>query len=145
MLFEDQSLKENGVESTNSLANLRIYLFVAIGVVCVLINLLIVAALWKKAREKIIPLLRKTIKGLFWNNTIKTILISYLPWCIAVTGAISLQLKSSKSSASSTFVNTLMMLLLISLPLCFARWLWKHKDELRDNKTLEEKFLELYT
>lgn len=145
VLFEDQSLRENGVESSNSLANLRIYLFIALAAAVVVIIMLIVAALWKKARDKIMDLLKKTIKGFFWNNTIKTILISYLPQCIAVTGAISLQLSSSKSSPSSSAVNTLMMLVLIVIPFIFLHWLLKHKDQLRSNKELESKFLELYS
>lgn len=77
--LEDQSLKENGIESTNALTNLSTLIFILLVVVLVVLILVIAAAASKKLREKIIPKLKKFVLGFYWNNTIKSVYISYLP------------------------------------------------------------------
>lgn len=91
VLLEDKSFEENGIESSNCLVNLRIYLFILIGFIFILMIFLLIAAVFKNLREKIIEKIKKIITGFIWNNSIKSLLIAYLPQCIAVTGAIALQ------------------------------------------------------
>lgn len=74
----------------NSIKNLRIYLIgFSIGF-CVLLLVSFVGLLIKGIRTKIFKLVKTTLRGFFWNNSIQAIYIAFLPQLILSVKAFSL-------------------------------------------------------
>lgn len=82
LILTDPSLLANDVESINSLKNLKIYLMIILIVSALMIIALFLAVVIRPMREKILDMIKDSIREFMWNGAIKSVYLSYLPQLI---------------------------------------------------------------
>ena len=77
------SMESSGVQSSNFLVNMAVYIGMFILFLLGMIVLFIMKN-FAKLRAKIDPIIRNIIKKTFWNNTVRSITITYLETAISM-------------------------------------------------------------
>ena len=73
----DSSMESTGVKSPGFIVNMALYLMV-LAAFLIFLALLLALRFVPSLRVKIEGMIRKTLEGTFWNNTIRSISLSYL-------------------------------------------------------------------
>ena len=73
----DSSMESSGVKSPGFIVNMALYLMV-LAAFLIFLALLLALRFVPSLRVKIEGMIRKTLEGTFWNNTIRSISLSYL-------------------------------------------------------------------
>lgn len=113
-----------------------------------LIGILILAGcafIFRKYFTKVVEKVKSFIKSFYWNSTIQTIYVSYLPQTIGCFNQLS-NLMWVKMSLNTVQLVIMIVLFVFSLltPICFTRWLCKNKDQVRTKRNLADKYGTFY-
>ena len=76
------SLEASGVQSSNFFVSMAVYISILLVFVVVLLILKVLKH-FKQLKSKIEPLFKKILKATVWNNTIRSVTISYLETAIS--------------------------------------------------------------
>jgi hypothetical protein len=97
----------------------------------------------KNLRAKIEPKIKKILKDTFWNNTVRSITISYLQ--TAVVFSIKIQALRFKNAEFSEYLSALPMLAyLIAYPIICTISLIKNRDKLKSQE-MQDKIGKMYS
>ena len=77
------SLDSSGVESSSFMVNMGVYIFAG-GAFLLAMLVLVLLMMLRRLKEKIKGIIEKVMKKTFWNNTIRSITISYLETTISL-------------------------------------------------------------
>jgi hypothetical protein len=116
-------------------------------VICLIgfLLLAIVAIMTFKLSNKVMKFLVDSIKSFYWNNTIKSIYVAYLPQMVSILFSLRIILWKGEDTGMVSFcISMFLLFLLIVTPLLFYSFIVKNRFKVKGNKAMEAKYGELY-
>lgn len=124
--------------------NLLPYIVIVVLIIFLALAIKTASFIFKRYRERIIQFLQEQKKDIFWNDVIKSITISFLPQCMALSGAVLLSVESGQMGKFNLASNSLQTIFLLAFAIGLGVFPIAISDEVRSSPEHLRKFEILY-
>ena len=121
-------MESSGIESASPVVNMAIYIFAGAFFLLAILIILILKNL-EKFKAKLTKILSDVKRKTFWNNTIRSITISYLETAISLN-VMHQSLRSGGETSVPTYAG--MYLYLLIYPIICARTIYKYHSKISE-------------